>query len=421
MQRNIPHESAIIISSVTALLTLLIISTVLLFNGETTRNRILIEYQAEQTVNSYIEIYRDNPDLSEIVNNGRILGLGLYYTSGKAYKIYGDAPKEINSSMYSAKSLAPYFNFDSRKQVLIMMRPMGMQRGLMGNRSRMNRMPAESMNLPHFVYIKMDISDYFKRQKIYRSLLIMLPVVLLILLGFFIYLYRNNVNYRKKMHEHEHLIALGEAARTLTHEIKNPLGAIRIQTGYLKRVLPEERKQEITVIEEEVDRISSLTDKIGDFLKNPEGNVEKIELDIFIKGLLKRFNKNISYKKVCRDSIYTFFDRERLRSVLENLIKNALESGENLHPESKQTVEIELDKRRNNILIFIRDRGAGIPDKLMNKVFDPFYTTKTKGSGIGLALSKRFIEAMKGNIRIKRREHGGTEVQIILHSAEEES
>ncbi|NOY09101.1 MAG: HAMP domain-containing histidine kinase [Spirochaetes bacterium] len=411
---DLSKEDSVIIVSIAMLFILLILFTILLLNGENRRNRILIEYQAEKTVNSYIEVYRENQDLSVLKNDRQIIGFGLYYASGDAYKLYGDAPQKL-SGLYDTTTPSSYFKFVSREHVLIMIRPLGMQRGMMmGNRGLMSRMYRNAEGLPHFAYIKLDISDFFKKQRIYSGLLVSLPIILIILMGSFVFLYRSNVTYRKKMAAQSQLVTLGEAARTLAHEIKNPLGAIRIQTGYLKRVLPEERKAELAVIDEEIERISSLTDKIGDFLRNPKGDPEIINLDNFIKELLMRFKENIDYKNNSTGDILILFDRERLRSVLENLIRNALESGEDMITTGKSPVEIELDKKRTHVYIYIRDRGKGIPEKLINRVYDPFYTTKTKGSGIGLSLSKRFIEAMNGSIKIKHREHGGTEILITL-------
>ncbi len=411
---DMSKEDSVIIVSVGMLFILLILFIILLLNGENRRNRILIEYQAEKTVNSYIEVFRENQDLSVLENDRQILGFGLYYTSGDAYKLYRDAPQKI-TGLYNITESSSYFKFVSKEHVLIMIRPLGMQRGMMmGNRGQMSRMFRGAKGLPHFAYIKLDISDFFKKQRIYSGLLVSLPIILIILMGFFVFLYHSNVTYRRKMAAQAQLVTLGEAARTLAHEIKNPLGAIRIQTGYLKRVLPEERKAELAVIDEEIERISNLTDKIGDFLRNPKGNPETINLNNFIKELLMRFKENIEYKNNSTDDILILFDRERLRSVLENLIRNALESSEDMIKTKRQPVEIELDKKRTHVYIYIRDRGKGIPEKLINRVYDPFYTTKTKGSGIGLALSKRFIEAMDGIIKIKHREHGGTEILITL-------
>ncbi|MGI6439682.1 MAG: ATP-binding protein [Sphaerochaetaceae bacterium] len=110
-------------------------------------------------------------------------------------------------------------------------------------------------------------------------------------------------------------------------------------------------------------------------------------------------------------SVSILFDPDRARSVFENLIKNAIESTQERDPH----VEVELIKgKRKHIHIFIRDRGDGIVEAEMSKIFDPFYTTKIHGSGIGLSISRQFIQARGGNLKLYHREGGGTIVEVIL-------
>ena len=109
---------------------------------------------------------------------------------------------------------------------------------------------------------------------------------------------------------------------------------------------------------------------------------------------------------------FVFFDKERFRSVFENIIKNAFESMDGM---SEHLVEIAFSPGRKGIVrIFIRDRGCGIKEDEKAKIFDPFYTTKIHGSGIGLAISKQFIEASGGQIALRKRDGGGTEVEVDL-------
>lgn len=107
--------------------------------------------------------------------------------------------------------------------------------------------------------------------------------------------------------------------------------------------------------------------------------------------------------------MYVSFDRNRLRTVLENLLKNAAESGGEATPFS-----IFLQASRQRVEVRIVDRGSGFPDELREKIFDPFYTTKVKGSGIGLAISKRFVESQGGVLHLENAREGGTEARVSL-------
>ena len=107
-----------------------------------------------------------------------------------------------------------------------------------------------------------------------------------------------------------------------------------------------------------------------------------------------------------------YFDRDRLRSVLENLLKNAVEASEDSAP-----IECEVTKDgRKQYHVFIRDRGSGLDAKDLRKIFDPFYTTKINGSGIGLSITRQFIEAAGGSISLYPRADGGTVAEAVIPS-----
>jgi two-component system sensor histidine kinase HydH len=102
-------------------------------------------------------------------------------------------------------------------------------------------------------------------------------------------------------------------------------------------------------------------------------------------------------------------DEDRIRSVLENILRNALESGG--RPEETGA---SIKKADSLVIISIYDRGSGIPEENMKRIFDPFFTSKSTGTGIGLSISKRFVEAAGGIITVKNRDGGGVMVTISI-------
>lgn len=262
-----------------------------------------------------------------------------------------------------------------------------------------------------FVYIELSVDDYYAKSSQLQLFGLLYPFMLLAFISSLFILFRKTMGYKKRMEEQRHLAQLGEVSRTLTHEMKNPLGAIRLQTGYLKRLLPEKYKGEMEVIEEETERLKLLSDRIGDFLRDPRGHVEEIEPIYFIERLISKFAGPITFNcSLERESVIAF-DSQRLRSVMENLIKNGLESG---GEDESAAVEVSIYEERGRFYIKVADNGKGLPAGQGETIFDPFYTTKTRGSGIGLAISKRFVEAAGGRLTLRNREQGGAEAVIEL-------
>jgi anti-sigma regulatory factor (Ser/Thr protein kinase) len=112
--------------------------------------------------------------------------------------------------------------------------------------------------------------------------------------------------------------------------------------------------------------------------------------------------------------VMVYADPERLRSVFENLIRNAVESGDN---PDEVSVSIECPPRKRGkeeVRVIVRDRGKGVSEADLPRVFDPFFTRKSTGTGIGLSISKRFIEAAGGTITLANRQGGGAEATVQL-------
>jgi len=221
-----------------------------------------------------------------------------------------------------------------------------------------------------------------------------------------------NGEYRRRIEEQENLVVLGTAASTLAHEIKNPLLSIRIQTHILEKTCPEQARREIGIINDEVERLSALSQRVGDYLRDPAGKPSSIDpSDIAHEVGMRMCGRDILQPAPAPPAV--FIDPERLRSIMENLLRNALESG---GPE--EGVAIELGREEGGARIDILDRGRGIEPETADRIFDPFFTTKSRGTGIGLAVCKRFVTAAGGSIALGPRPGGGCRARVILPARE---
>lgn len=200
-----------------------------------------------------------------------------------------------------------------------------------------------------------------------------------------------------------------EAIRTMIHEMKNSLAALVIQSEIVKDQLPTNVQNDFSLMNQEIKRLTSLANNMSDFIKNPMGIPKDIELVSFISDIAKLFFKSIKINSTLEEAHVTF-DPDRARSVFENLIKNACESSTEQDPQ----VEVSIIKDDTWYVVLVMDRGVGIREEDKDKIFDPCYTTKPHGSGVGLSVSRQFVQAQGGTIKLYSRDGGGTVAEVRL-------
>jgi two-component system sensor histidine kinase HydH len=274
-----------------------------------------------------------------------------------------------------------------------------------------------SLTQSKYFYIDISHPGYWRVRNL-TAFIIPVCIVLLLALALYIRnLYMRNIEYRERIEAQKNLVVLGTAAGTLAHEIKNPLLSIRLQTGILEKLCAEKGRDEIAIINEEVERLSGLIYRVNDYLREGRGNPAVFDL----RALLEETGRRLCGRDIIEEGAppraMVFADPERMRSVFENLVRNALESG---GPPEDTAISLSTASPggRAGVTVRVRDRGAGIAPADLGRIFDPFFTRKSTGTGIGLSISTRFIEAAGGTISIRNREGGGAEVLVTLPECE---
>lgn len=411
-----------------AVIFVLLTSLALMFlESQRNKSRLLLEHEIERTVFSIVEALRNLQERGQKLSpvfDDEIRGFGLYLGTGNPVVRYGSAPERI----VNPDLLKPRFHRNTKMNTIRYIGPIfrttDFQHRMMPGMRKMGQPPAMMNQL---VYVEMSMDDYFSRQRLYTAGFFLVPLAFGAAAVYSTFLIRKNRDYRNRIAAQERLVQLGEAARTLAHEIKNPLSAIRIRTGILKKTIPDTAQEDVVVIEEETKRLSQLVDRVRDFLKTPKGEPEVLNPEVFIKDIIHRYSSRVDYKgdntgktgrgeeKVAGDTeIGVFIDTLRFHSVIENLINNGLESYPTDIPDEEKEIILFLEIESEKCTITIRDYGKGIKKEEKEKLFDPFFTTKTTGSGIGLAVSRRFIEAAGGSLDLHANSLGGTDAVIVL-------
>ena len=382
-----------------------------------------MKFESEKAFNTvYMSLDDGKTSVENAMADASISAVGLYSSTGRAVELFGSAPETLPVSRLagarqngSDSTTGIYFLSDDSNDIEYLR--LTRFTSIPGSSFIYDPAQAQSfLNYPEVIYVKFDGSAYFRQITQARLLSVTSIIILTVVLIFAISIYNSNRRYRIALTKHENLASLGAAARTLTHEIKNPLSAMTIQMALLHRMLDKEYQQDLDVMDHEIERLTNLTNRVSEFMKDPVGNPQKLDLVPFLTGIAGLFPIPIKLNFNDMASIYVMFDEVRARSVFENLIKNASESSSKGDPQ----VEVEVSRgRKRTIEIEVRDRGDGLPNELTETLFDPFFTTKTKGSGIGLSISRQFVVAAEGKLSLEARNGGGTIARVVLPAVEE--
>ena len=426
---------------------------------EAEARRISEEFEALRMATGLAEAFMEDPGFSDLGES--VLGFGLYSKTGEALVSRGSAP---SAYPYSEADL-PITERMRGGSVILMVRPIGagalknpgMMRGRMRPRMMLDPFPEPSepaprgpgsgrrpnagapavgpqmgpqlgagRQPPHIVWLEYRLRPEARREEAaLYGIAVMISIVLLALYCVLLVFYRRNAELRERDVRNRELVELGGAARTLVHEIKNPLAVIRIQTAAMRRQIPPDALPQVTaasrIIDEEVERLSSLSDRIREFLKSGEGQAREVELCSFLRDYSARYCGAPGREGDERQGDLDCFDLSplperarvridagRLSQALDNLVSNAREADPTRSP------SVELVRRGKRWEIEVRDRGSGVPADISGRIFEPFFTTKERGSGIGLALARRVVEGSGGTLSYHPRQGGGSVFVVSL-------
>lgn len=217
----------------------------------------------------------------------------------------------------------------------------------------------------------------------------------------------------------QRLISVSQLAAGLAHEIKNPLTAIK---GFLQLIgrkkgqpIPENYFE---VMMSEISRIEKLINEFRLLAKpNKETCYSKVNFTAVIQDVVllmesQAVNKNTVIESYLSEPAYVLGEEQRLKQVVINLIKNAIEA---VQEQGKVIVKLESDD--NNVMLHIIDNGIGIDENVLKRIGSPFFTTKRNGTGLGLSVCYSIIEHHNGNIQVHSQLGKGTEFIVTLPKA----
>lgn len=220
--------------------------------------------------------------------------------------------------------------------------------------------------------------------------------------------------------------AWGEVARRLAHEVKNPLTPIqlaaeRLRRRFLGRLSPEEGElidRATHTIVTQVEALKTMVNAFGDYARPPQLATRPVALHALLGEVLDLYenDQRISLtRRFAAGEPQVRVDAVRLRQALHNLLKNALEAiGESRKPQIQVTTRLAHTDEQDWVELVVADNGPGLPTDFGDRWFEPYTTSKPKGTGLGLAVVKKIVEEHGGSVHAGNRAQGGAEFVLRL-------
>lgn len=224
------------------------------------------------------------------------------------------------------------------------------------------------------------------------------------------------VELQQKVEHQKALNVVGQMAASIAHEIRNPLTSLRGFTDLLKVDASEDAQMYLSVIDSELQRMDQILSELLMLSKPANIITELLEFDKIVQHVIDFMMPDALMKNVMIQFISSPMNvlirgnENRLKQIVMNVIKNAIESMGN-----GGTVKVEMCNNRDSLLeLSITDEGSGMTSETIENLFEPFYTTKTTGTGLGLPFVKKVIEEHDGEIVIESELKKGTRFSLFL-------
>ncbi len=232
---------------------------------------------------------------------------------------------------------------------------------------------------------------------------------------------------QRRLADLERMAAWREMARSLAHEIKNPLTPISLMVQEMSDRYPgddAEHKAFLSesgrIIEEEIESLRRLSREFSDFARTPEMQRSRSDLGALLEDLTRLYGSVPIRLRLDPELAHFDFDPEQLRRVFSNLFENSLAAMAEL-PEAERGIDLSVVPAGDHVRVDFRDRGPGVPDEIAARIFEPHFSTKGGGMGLGLALVRSVCTLHGGDARLENGEGGAHFVIELPLTTTEES
>jgi signal transduction histidine kinase len=266
-----------------------------------------------------------------------------------------------------------------------------------------------------------------------RNMFIIMALIVIIALLSVWFMYKNQKNHlagivmmERQLEKAERLSALGQLAAGVAQEIRNPLNAISMASQRLKRDFSPTDPEKVSdfqtmtgVIRDEIRRLNGIIEEFLSFSKSRRLELREYPIATVIQKILNLVQEEAKVKGIVMhanlpdDKLVIPMDMDKLQQALLNIIKNAMES---IEKEGEITISAAMDEK-NIFKISVTDTGCGMTREEVEQIFNPEYTTKEKGLGLGLTLAHEMIRGHGGEIRVWSKKNEGTTFEILLMKA----
>jgi nitrogen fixation/metabolism regulation signal transduction histidine kinase len=210
-----------------------------------------------------------------------------------------------------------------------------------------------------------------------------------------------------------------EMAKQVAHEVKNPLTPMKLIIQNFERKFDkndpniDKKVSDLSrSLVDQIDLVATVASAFSEFAKLPTKNDEVFDLKEELENLVRVFNEDGNiYFHVNRDKIFVKMDRIYLSRIFTNMITNAKQA---ISEERKSIINIDVEHFNKKVVIIVSDNGIGIPKDKLEQIFEPNFTTKNSGMGLGLTMVKKMIEEYKGEISVKSTQGKGAKFTIVL-------
>ena len=209
-----------------------------------------------------------------------------------------------------------------------------------------------------------------------------------------------------------------EMAKQVAHEIKNPLTPMRLTVQSFQKnsdLKSEDEKLKLNdfceILIEQIDTMSNVATSFSDFATLPKTQLEKTDIVEATKKVVEIFEQNNITLETSNENIFVKLDKEQWIRVMTNLIKNSIQS---IPYDRESNIQVKITESSKKIKIVVSDNGLGVSKKNREKIFEPKFTTKSDGMGLGLGIVRSIINSHRGKISYKSKNNKGTDFTISL-------